>query len=87
MKKITLFLIVCVAATFLTSCVQHCKAADDNVWPAQMKQLYQPIEVVSYDVSNCKFRVISYRGHEYIVWEGRGGSSLCHSESCTCKHK
>lgn len=83
MKKIILVLSICATAAFMSSCMQ-CKAADDNVWSSQAK-LYQPIEVVSYDVSNGKFRVITYRGHDYIVWESKGGSSICHSESCTCK--
>ena len=86
MKKFIYSILVVLSSIVLVSCVE-CKAADDNVWPAQMKQLHQPMEIVSYDISNSKFRVISYRGHEYIIWESKNGSSICHSESCTCKTK
>ena len=85
MKKFIYTISVVISSIVLVSCVE-CKAADDNVWPYQAK-LHQPVEVVSYDVSNGKFKVITYKGHEYIVWESKGGSSICHSESCTCKNK
>jgi hypothetical protein len=32
-------------------------------------------------------QVITFDGHEYLAYDNDHGGSLCHSESCPCKHQ
>lgn len=32
-------------------------------------------------------RVVKFEGHEYLAYDNDRGGSLCHSESCPCKHQ
>ena len=32
-------------------------------------------------------RVVTFKGHEYLIYDGYKAGSMCHSESCACKTK
>ena len=32
-------------------------------------------------------KVIEFKGHEYLIYDGYKAGSMCHSESCACKIK
>jgi uncharacterized protein YcfL len=32
-------------------------------------------------------KVIEFKGHEYLIYDGYNSGGICHSESCPCKNK
>jgi hypothetical protein len=30
-------------------------------------------------------QVVTFKGHEYLIYDGYKAGSMCHSESCPCK--
>jgi hypothetical protein len=72
-------IVIVIVTAYLTSCSPQLTETETEVQAS--------IETISLDDDHSKIHVVTYDGHEYIVFTGYNKGGICHSASCPCHDK